>query len=518
MTSADSVPLVHHDNPRITTVDGLASGHECAHLIALAERQLARGQVSGDDGGFESTGRTGSTAWIPHNTDETTQALCDRIANLVGMPLTHAESIQIVHYSPTQEYRPHFDAYNLLTERGRRATRAGGQRMVTALLYLNDDFANGTTQFPKLDIEVEPNTGRLLVFDNCVPDTVTIHPNSLHAGMPVADGEKWAANLWFHERPLADPPQQSRSAGVVRANRAASLFTQAAQTVWPSGDLPANLTYWDPWGADPLDHSTLDTTLPTLQVIDGSAAAAVDNKRHFATAISASGLTHLAPATYFSTHAALESGDSEVWFVKPTTASAGRGMQCLTSEQLRNIELPPHHLVQEQIADPLLIDGRKFVTRCYVLAWARRLFVFDEGHVRVHETPWSPTTTDWDAQVGHTTTGFPDHGPLQPASETPIADTFAGQATSLVSQFAPVFSPIVAASSTSHYLLGALDYIVTADGGASVLEFNAMPNLLQGNHMNERVNLPLLTEALRLMCAGGSTRFAEATAETPETP
>ena len=31
-------------------------------------------------------------------------------------------------------------------------------------------------------------------------DTTNIPPKSLHAGMPVTNGEKWIVNLWFRER------------------------------------------------------------------------------------------------------------------------------------------------------------------------------------------------------------------------------------------------------------------------------------------------------------------------------
>jgi prolyl 4-hydroxylase len=39
----------------------------------------------------------------------------------------------------------------------------------------------------------------MIVFENCIKGTTDIHPNSLHAGMPVIKGEKYAINLWFRE-------------------------------------------------------------------------------------------------------------------------------------------------------------------------------------------------------------------------------------------------------------------------------------------------------------------------------
>ena len=67
-------------------------------------------------------------------------------------------------------------------------------------IYLNDVEEGGGTGFPNLDVEIEAKKGDVLVFHNTPPDSNKIHPKSLHAGLPVIAGEKWAINLWFRER------------------------------------------------------------------------------------------------------------------------------------------------------------------------------------------------------------------------------------------------------------------------------------------------------------------------------
>ena len=71
--------------------------------------------------------------------------------------------------------------------------------MITALIYLNDVEDGGATYFPELNISINPKKGNVLVFHNTISETTNINPRSLHAGMPVSSGEKWAANLWFRE-------------------------------------------------------------------------------------------------------------------------------------------------------------------------------------------------------------------------------------------------------------------------------------------------------------------------------
>ena len=87
---------------------------------------LGVGVVVGVVGGKASEGRTGSNHWLKYDEDDVVQSIGKRIADIVGLPLAHAESMQIIHYGPEQEYRPHFDAFNLSLPRGQRAAKWGG--------------------------------------------------------------------------------------------------------------------------------------------------------------------------------------------------------------------------------------------------------------------------------------------------------------------------------------------------------------------------------------------------------
>lgn len=185
------------DEPPVFLFEDFLTPGECAHLIELSEAHMSRSLVSGGEEGVESEGRTGGVHWVPHDETPTTLALSQRTADLVGLPLAHAESVQMINYGPGQEYKPHYDAWMAGTETGDRCLSHGGQRLVTCLFYLNDVDAGGGTFFPRLDIEVMPRPGRLVLFHNCFPGTTERHPSSLHGGLPPDSGVKWACNLWF---------------------------------------------------------------------------------------------------------------------------------------------------------------------------------------------------------------------------------------------------------------------------------------------------------------------------------
>lgn len=207
-----------NDEPIVYVFEDFLQDPEMAELIAAAKANLQRAVVSDDKAGKVSPGRTGQNCWVRHRQTAVIASLCDRISTLVDIPLTHAESLQVIHYGETQEYRPHFDAWDAGTERGQRCMERGGQRLVTCLLYLNDVEAGGGTCFPKLDMEVRAIKGRMVLFHNCHAGTALRHPASLHGGLPVEAGEKWACNLWFRERDYhkeSKAPKKSRFTKVI---------------------------------------------------------------------------------------------------------------------------------------------------------------------------------------------------------------------------------------------------------------------------------------------------------------
>ena len=72
----------------------------------------------------------------------------------------------------------------------------GNQRILTAILYLNDNFGDGETLFTRRAVQVRPRRGRLLFFAN-TEETGAADRLSEHAGLPVTQGEKWIVTRWI---------------------------------------------------------------------------------------------------------------------------------------------------------------------------------------------------------------------------------------------------------------------------------------------------------------------------------
>jgi prolyl 4-hydroxylase len=196
---ADNV-MMYSADPVIYVVSDFLSDDECEEFINLSKDRMKRATVISPDKHIVHESRTNSFCWLEHDKGELVHEVSKRFSVLVQMPIRNAEQYQVVHYTEGTEYKPHFDSFDYSTPDGKQNWEPGGQRVLTALAYLNDVENGGETGFPELGIEIKPKKGDCLVFHNTIHGSTDIHPKSLHAGCPVKSGEKWAVNLWFRER------------------------------------------------------------------------------------------------------------------------------------------------------------------------------------------------------------------------------------------------------------------------------------------------------------------------------
>lgn len=190
-------------NPLVVTYDNFVSKDECEHFIKISNKTLEPALVSDQNKGVTSQGRTGMNTWLDHSHDDITLDVATRISNIVNIPLENAEKYQVIYYDTNQEYRRHYDSWDHNgSDKTQRCMKYGGARLVTALVYLNDVQEGGETKMTRLNIDVKPLRGRLLVFHNTHMLDNKSHDKHLlseHAGSPVVSGEKYAFNLWFKE-------------------------------------------------------------------------------------------------------------------------------------------------------------------------------------------------------------------------------------------------------------------------------------------------------------------------------
>jgi prolyl 4-hydroxylase len=185
-------------HPRVIVFGGLLSHEECDALVALAAPRLVRSEtVETKTGGSEvNEARTSSGMFFEREENEVCARIEKRIAKLVGWPLENGEGLQVLHYTPGAEYRPHHDYFDPAKSGTPVILKRGGQRVGTLIMYLNSPKQGGGTTFPDVGLEVAPVKGNGVFFsyDRAHPSTKT-----LHGGAPVIAGEKWVATKWLRQ-------------------------------------------------------------------------------------------------------------------------------------------------------------------------------------------------------------------------------------------------------------------------------------------------------------------------------
>jgi prolyl 4-hydroxylase len=186
--------------PRIVLFGNLLSDEECEQMIALSRGKLARSSVVNNETGAYDIHphRTSSGTYFNRGENDLIRRLEQRIAELVQFPVENGEPIQILHYEPGGEYKPHFDYFDPKHPGNEQVLTQGGQRIATLVMYLNDVEAGGSTVFPEVGIDVLPRRGNAVYFAYC-SENGTLDPRSLHGGSPVGSGEKWIATKWFRQ-------------------------------------------------------------------------------------------------------------------------------------------------------------------------------------------------------------------------------------------------------------------------------------------------------------------------------
>jgi prolyl 4-hydroxylase len=193
-------------SPRVILFGDLLAAEECDQLIELSRGKLARSSVvNAATGQYDvHPHRTSSGTHFERGENELIRRIEHRIAELTQHPVERGEPLQILHYQPGGEYKPHFDYFDPAQPGNEAVLKHGGQRVATLVMYLNDVDAGGSTVFPEVGLDVLPRKGNAVYFAYTT-EQGQLDARSLHGGSPVSAGEKWIATKWFRQRPYGGP-------------------------------------------------------------------------------------------------------------------------------------------------------------------------------------------------------------------------------------------------------------------------------------------------------------------------
>lgn len=177
---------------------------DCQLLLEAAEPSFEKAGTLGENWKVFDTEtkklkqyRTAENSFLPRDS-----RISKRIFNLLYdttdcLP-SQMENITVVKYNIGGEYKNHHDAFFDTEEYYASIIARGGNRIKTALFYLNDDFTGGETIFPLIETTIKPEKGKLIIWDNMINGE--LYKESLHAGLPVKTGIKYIAVVFIREK------------------------------------------------------------------------------------------------------------------------------------------------------------------------------------------------------------------------------------------------------------------------------------------------------------------------------
>lgn len=184
------------ESPRVLRFQSFFTDDECGFLVESARPVLRPSFVIDPYSGREIPNpvRTSRGVGFPFvDENPAIHALNRRLAAASGTDVRAGEPMQVLSYAPGQQYRAHSDALPNVAARQ--------QRVLTFLVYLDDDYDGGETAFPAVGLEVRGRKGDGLVFRNAADDG-TPDQSAVHAGLPVTRGIKHVASRWIRAEPL----------------------------------------------------------------------------------------------------------------------------------------------------------------------------------------------------------------------------------------------------------------------------------------------------------------------------
>jgi prolyl 4-hydroxylase len=181
----------------IFAVGDFMSAEECVRMCGLIDACARPSTVFDLD--YSSGYRTSFSGDVDP-LDPFVRKISRRIDDLLGLEPEWGESIQGQRYMPGQQFQPHHDWFHPGTTYWDKEMGRGGQRSYTAMVFLNEVRAGGTTEFTDLGLAIEPRPGVLLAWNNADADGVP-NPLTIHAGRPVVEGVKYIITKWYRTKP-----------------------------------------------------------------------------------------------------------------------------------------------------------------------------------------------------------------------------------------------------------------------------------------------------------------------------
>ena len=182
----------------------LGQGHLRASTVSLPDQDVQDAlpgtvQLQADQTYVDLSFRTSHTCDLALLQHPLVEAMDRKISAAMGLPMGLSEGTQLQRYRVGEQFKAHTDFFTPQSEEYAKFAATRGNRTWTFMVYLNEVEQGGGTHFVAIKKTIRPRRGMAVVWNNLTPSG-DVNPQTLHAGMPVLEGEKFVITKWFRQR------------------------------------------------------------------------------------------------------------------------------------------------------------------------------------------------------------------------------------------------------------------------------------------------------------------------------
>ncbi|XP_036675660.3 prolyl 4-hydroxylase subunit alpha-1 [Drosophila suzukii] len=181
-------------DPYVAYVHEILTESEMQMFKDHAKGRMERSKIGQGVNSTTTEIRTSQNTWLWHAENPWLSNIIRRLEDFTGLSSESAEPLQLINYGIGGQYEPHYDFTH---DDGYSVYGWRGNRILTAIFYLNDVALGSGTAFPFLKLVVPPVKGSLLIWYNLHRSTYKDY-RTRHAGCPVLKGSKWICIEQFH--------------------------------------------------------------------------------------------------------------------------------------------------------------------------------------------------------------------------------------------------------------------------------------------------------------------------------
>ena len=195
--------VIHEVNGyKVVEIYDMLTKPECLEIMKYSEKIGMTPRTVADydtgNGVTVNDNRKITTIWINNIDHNLANKMSVISQELTGLPTENQELLQVVKYSPNGKFEKHFDALDTTSSEHCDDFNHGSRdRKYTLLLYLNDDYEGGETEFPNIGVKIKPEQGKAILCLNTT-QTQDIIQESQHMGCEVKNRNKWICTKWTH--------------------------------------------------------------------------------------------------------------------------------------------------------------------------------------------------------------------------------------------------------------------------------------------------------------------------------